>query len=353
MNAVTETKECKPLDLATLRANPELYFEDETVTLERLKQAVEAENDSFNYDLSKDKSRKEIISFSRQCSTLKTAVDAAGKERVAAIKEKANAVDTRRKAMREYLDEQRDARRKPLTDWEEQEEARIASHRAIIEDMIQSGYVGFNESPESIQQRIDKIAAVDVSEAALQEFAENAASKKAAILQSLNTHLQQARHNEEQALKLQQLEAEKAEQEQLAAEEREKREVEDAKRREEEEQRLTAEREKAEAERIEREKAEAATKAAEDAKREAEENAKREREQLLKQQEEAAAKRKADEEAKRQAEEARAANLKHREALNQEAQKAIMTAGKIGDERASKIVQAIAAGSVPHVSIKY
>ncbi len=342
MNALTETATSKPLDLAELRTNPESYFEGDEISFEDLEQAILAENDAFRADLSTDKGRKAISSFARQCSTLKTALDGAGKQKVAVIKKQATAIDARRKSLRDFLDAQRDTRRKPLDDWEEQEQARVASHRAIIEDMIQTGCVGFNESSESIQKRIDKVTAIDASKAAMQEFSETAAAKKTSILENLSTHLKQAKHNEEQALKLKQLEEEKAEQERIAKEEREKREAAEAQRKREDDERLAAEQKKAEEERIEREKEEAVAKA----RRKAEEKAEQKRLEQIRKQE-------AEEEAKRKADEDRAADIKHRKAINNKALAAIMEAAGIGEDRAKKIVTAIASGSIPHVSIKY
>ncbi|SFK99853.1 hypothetical protein SAMN04488518_113149 [Pseudovibrio ascidiaceicola] len=331
MNAVTDNEERKKLDLADLRANPEKYFGEEGISFEDLEAVIAAENAAFKADLSTEKGRKAIISFSRQCSTLKTAIDGAGKEKVASIKAQATAIDARRKTMRDFLDAMRDERRLPLDNWEAQEKSRIESHRTIIEGMIQNGCVAFNESSADIQKRIDAVRSVDVTEGAMQEFADQASSKKITTLESLDRHLKQALHTEEQQRKLAVLEAEKKAEAAKAEADRKEREAEEEAKLEAEREKTREAEERAEKERIEADKARAAAKAVA----------------------EAEAKRKAEDDAKRKADADRAANIEHRKKFNNAALKAIMEAAGIGEDRAKKIVQAIASGAIPHVSIKY
>ncbi|WP_109317251.1 hypothetical protein [Pseudovibrio ascidiaceicola] len=331
MNAVTDNEERKKLDLADLRANPEKYFGEESISFEDLEAVITAENAAFKADLSTEKGRKAIISFSRQCSTLKTAIDGAGKEKVASIKAQATAIDSRRKTMRDFLDAMRDERRLPLDNWEAQEKSRVESHRAIIEGMIQNGCVAFNESSADIQKRIDAVRSVDVTASAMQEFADQASSKKITTLESLDRHLKQALHTEEQQRKLAVLEAEKKAEAAKAEADRKEREAEEEAKLEAEREKTREAEERAEKERIEADKARAAAKAVA----------------------EAEAKRKAEDDAKRKADADRAANIEHRKKFNNAALKAIMEAAGIGEDRAKKIVQAIASGAIPHVSIKY
>ena len=57
-------------------------------------------------------------------------MDSAGKKLVADWKEKAKKVDESRKIARDFLDNLRDEVRRPLTEWEEAEEKRIAEEKA-------------------------------------------------------------------------------------------------------------------------------------------------------------------------------------------------------------------------------
>jgi hypothetical protein len=80
-------------------------------------------------DLSTAASRKRISSLAYKVSKSKTALDELGKQLVAEWKAKSAAVDKDRKRVRDELDALRDEVRKPLTDWEAEQE-RIAFLKA-------------------------------------------------------------------------------------------------------------------------------------------------------------------------------------------------------------------------------
>jgi hypothetical protein len=83
-------------------------------------------------DLSTAASRKRIASLAYKVSKSKTALDELGKQLVAEWKAKSAAVDKERKRVRDELDALRDEVRKPLTDWESEQE-RIEAERIAIE----------------------------------------------------------------------------------------------------------------------------------------------------------------------------------------------------------------------------
>lgn len=80
--------------------------------------------DSFEHDLSTAAGRKRTASLSAKVSKLKVKLDSMGKDLVADAKKKIKVVDNSRKSMREDLDALRDEARRPLTEWEAEEEAR-------------------------------------------------------------------------------------------------------------------------------------------------------------------------------------------------------------------------------------
>jgi len=347
-----------------LNDNPDSYFNEDGVSFEELKTAIELENDSFVCDLSTATGRKISASHAFGCSKLKSAIDNAGKSKVAVIKKQASVIDARRKEAREYLDEQRDLRRLPLSDWEVQEESRKASHQAILNELVDLKDCGQLETSEEIESRIKRIEAIEVSEAELQEFSHEAEVFKKSGLEMLAIALNSAVNRERQEAELEALRIEKAKRDLLEAEAAEKREAEEA-------VRLEAEIEKSKADRIAREKADDAHVAAENARRDAEAKAEAERNKLIKEQEEAKAKaeaekqalirehkeaeakRIADEDRTRLAEEARAANVEHRKEINNKALAAISEKTGVDEETAKKIVVAIFSGEIPNISIKY
>ena len=69
-------------------------------------------------DLEKPKGRQRIASLAAKVASSKTTIDGFGKELVSGWKEKAKAVDQRRKMARDRLDELKVRVRAPLTEWE-------------------------------------------------------------------------------------------------------------------------------------------------------------------------------------------------------------------------------------------
>ena len=80
---------------------------------------------SFIPDTTTQRGRKEIASIAARVASSKVALDKAGKELVAGIKEQSKAIDAERKKMRDSLDVLKEEVRKPLTDWENAEKAKI------------------------------------------------------------------------------------------------------------------------------------------------------------------------------------------------------------------------------------
>jgi len=91
---------------------------------------IKAEVARHEPDLSTDKGRKAIASLAANVAKAKVRLDGAGKDLVHDWKEQAKAVDTVRKALRDELDEIKVQARKPLTEWEE-EQQRIKDQERI------------------------------------------------------------------------------------------------------------------------------------------------------------------------------------------------------------------------------
>jgi len=83
-------------------------------------------------DTSTAKGRKEIASIAYQVAQSKTYLDGLGKDLVSDMKKLPSIVDGSRKQMREFLDALRDEVRKPLTDWEAEQERIEAERKAEI-----------------------------------------------------------------------------------------------------------------------------------------------------------------------------------------------------------------------------
>lgn len=361
-------------DIAKIRGNPaSVYSGDVDVgrLLAELRRRVLAEP----VDLSTAKGRDAVISAAAKVSKTKTILDGAGKELTEKWRRQTDAVNAVRKRIRDTLDALRDEVRAPVTRWEEQEAARRESHKALIASISADATVGLDETAADVHRRIAGLESHDLSPAALQEFAEVAQAKRESTIAALRAALARLQREESDRAELARLRREVAEREERDRQGREAREKAERDAAAEQER---AERERqaaAERERIAREAAERATREAEErharelaaaqekARREAAEAAaaaERERQRILDAQAVAEAKRRAEEKqradeaaAAAQAEAARQADREHRAAVITAAANAIMEAGGISDARARKIVQAIASGGVPHVSVRF
>lgn len=335
---------------------------------------VKAETDGLVVDLSTKKGRDEIRSMAAKVTRSKTMIDKAGLALTKQWRDQTNQVNAARKEIEARLEALADEVRRPLTEWEDAEKARVAACREIIDSIKQSGIVTIDDTAADVRLRGKMVWDTPIGADQFRDLTDEAQAVKDQAVEALKTALARLTREEEERAELEKLRAEKAEaeaREQAEREAREAKEREEAEAREAEERRIAAE--KAEQERIER----AAREAGERAKREAEEAAQAERDRVQREHEEAlAAERQRAEEAERAAqaerdriaaEEAerqriadaeaaeqakREADKKHRTKVKTAAKEAFMTCGA-DEETAKKIVLAIIAGEVPAVTLRF
>lgn len=335
---------------------------------------MKAETDKFIPNLATKAGRDEIASNAFKVTKAKTTLDKHGLALTEEWRLKTKAVNAARAKMTGELDELAKAVRKPLTDWEEAEEARVRACRDLIIWLKSSATVSFDDTAATVRARGMEVYAKAIDPDAFRDLEEEAQAAKAQTVEVLKAALARLTQEEADKAELEALRAANAERERIAAEQAEADRLASEKA---EAERIAEERrvadEKAEQDRIERARQEAA----ERAQREAQEQAEAERiERERKHNEELAAEkaradkaeadraaeaqriadeqadrdRKAKEEADAQAK--READQVHRTKIKSEAKAAIMTCGA-DEETARKIVMAIIAGEVPHVRVEF
>lgn len=310
--------------------------------LDPLIEAIEKEARSLVPDVTTKKGRDAIASMAHKVARSKTYIDNAGKDLVAELKALPKKIDESRRIARERLDALKDEVRRPLTEWEAEQE-RIAAEKAAEEERLR-----IEAEEKSALEALKKQIESDHEMALLMNDAfdrEQAEKKAEAERQRIAREEEISRQAEEKAKREA---AEKAqreidaaaarEREAILAKERAERERIEAQQRAEREQREAAER-------AEREKQAAVEaerrKAQEEADRIRREAEQREQARLAEE------KRKADEQARREA------DVKHRKAVGTDIVKALLAKTSLTRDQAIEVLTAIKDGNIPHTGISY
>ncbi|ASV55599.1 TolA protein [Lelliottia jeotgali] len=294
--------------------------------LEQIRQAVNEVP-----DLSTKKGRDRVASLAASVSRSKTAIEKPGREYLKRLKEAVRPAEAEIKRFVDACDELRDATRRPLTEWEAEQERIKAEEAAKIKaDDDRKKFESDHEIALLMNDKHDREVAEKKAEAERQRIAHEEELKRQAAEQAKReaeekaaAELAAAKKREDVAI------AARAQAELLAKQEREHAEYEAA----------------AAAARAEREKQEAI----EAEKRKAQEEADRIKREA--EQKEAARlaeeKRIADEKAKREA------DVKHRKAVGTEIVNALTANTSISREQAIEVLKALMDGLVPRTQINY
>ncbi|ENS4076155.1 hypothetical protein ACT2TE_001818 [Klebsiella pneumoniae] len=299
--------------------------------LDPLIEAIEKEARSLVPDVTTKKGRDAIASMAHKVARSKTYIDNAGKDLVAELKALPKQIDESRRVVRERLDALKDEVRRPLTEWEAEQE-RIKAEEAM--NALHAEALAMNEE---FDRQLAALIESDHEMALLMNDAfdrEQAEKKAEAERQRIAREEEIKRLAEEKAKREA---AEQAQREIDAAAARE-REAILAKERAEREQREAAERserEKQAAVEAERRKAQ---EEADRIRREAEQ---REQARLAEE------KRKADEQARREA------DVKHRKAVGTEIVKALLANTSLTRDQAIEVLTVVKDGRIPHTGISY
>ena len=272
----------------------------------------------------------------------KTYIDNAGKDLVAELKALPKQIDESRRVVRERLDALKDEVRRPLTEWEAEQE-RIKAEEAM--NALHAEALAMNEEfDRQLAARIesDHEMALLMNDA----FDREQAEKKAEAERQRIAREEEIKRLAEEKAKREAAEQAQREIDAAAAREREAILAKERAERERIEAQQRAEREQREAaERAEREKQAAVEaerrKAQEEADRIRREAEQREQARLAEE------KRKADEQARREA------DVKHRKAVGTEIVKALMANTSLTRDQAIEVLTAVKDGRIPHTGISY
>ncbi|WP_100097685.1 hypothetical protein [Klebsiella pneumoniae] len=299
--------------------------------LDPLIELIEKEARSLVPDVTTKKGRDAIASMAHKVARSKTYIDNAGKDLVAELKALPKQIDESRRVVRERLDALKDEVRRPLTEWEAEQE-RIKAEEAMLALHVEA--LAMNEDfDRQLAARIesDHEMALLMNDA----FDREQAEKKAEAERQRIAREEEIKRLAEEKAKREAAEQAQREIDAAAAREREAILAKERAEREQREAAERAEREKQAAVEAERRKAQ---EEADRIRREAEQ---REQARLAEE------KRKADEQARREA------DVKHRKAVGTEIVKALLANTSLTRDQAIEVLTAVKDGRIPHTGISY
>ncbi|HFT3270560.1 TPA: hypothetical protein ACHV4A_005418 [Klebsiella pneumoniae] len=299
--------------------------------LDPLIEAIEKEARSLVPDVSTKKGRDAIASMAHKVARSKTYIDNAGKDLVAELKALPKQIDESRRVVRERLDALKDEVRRPLTEWEAEQE-RIKAEEAMLALHVEA--LAMNEEfDRQMAARIesDHEMALLMNDA----FDREQAEKKAEAERQRIAREEEIKRLAEEKAKREAAEQAQREIDAAAAREREAILAKERAEREQREAAERAEREKQAAIEAERRKAQ---EEADRIRREAEQ---REQARLAEE------KRKADEQERRES------DVKHRKAVGVEVVKALLANTSLTRDQAIEVLTVVKDGRIPHTGISY
>lgn len=299
--------------------------------LDPLIEAIEKEARSLVPDVTTKKGRDAIASMAHKVARSKTYIDNAGKDLVAELKALPKQIDESRRVVRERLDALKDEVRRPLTEWEAEQE------RIKAEEAMNALHVEALAMNEDFDRRLAARIESDHEMALLMNdaFDREQAEKKAEAERQRIAREEEIKRLAEEKAKREAAEQAQREIDAAAAREREAILAKERAEREQREAAERAEREKQAAVEAERRKAQ---EEADRIRREAEQ---REQARLAEE------KRKADEQARREA------DVKHRKAVGTEIVKALLANTSLTRDQAIEVLTAVKDGRIPHTGISY
>lgn len=149
----------------------------------------------FTPDTKTDAGRKEIASMAYKVARSKTLIDDVGKESISEFKTKVDNCNKYRKQARDHLDNLKEEVRKPLTDWEAEEERKKAEAKAKEKERV-----------DAIRAQIQKIKdfaiiAIDMTSEAIGYRYENFLAESGFDAQEFDAEYQAAYKNSEDKIR--------------------------------------------------------------------------------------------------------------------------------------------------------
>ena len=337
-------------------------FTDEK-EFDKLYDAILKKVDEHKPDVSTKKGRDEIKSLAFKIAKTKVALDKQGLALTGEWRENTKKVNATRTKIEERLEALQTTVRKPLTEWEAAENARIDKHKDALDVLLSHITTPLGQPSADLKVALASVEET-VVDASWEEFEDRAALAKQDAITALTRLIETAEKQEADAAELAALRAAQAERDRLEAERLAAEEAARAEAVRIERENLAEQQRKDELARVEKAAAEKAAREAEERIAAAEREAAEAKERAAREIEQAKAKALADAQAREKAEAAaraseeaeqrrREADKAHRKSVNNAIVAELVECSGITIEQAQAIVGHLVRGLIPSVTLQY
>jgi hypothetical protein len=167
----TDTAKPDSTELVTIPADTALDVFTDPAKLDGVLQQIRAKVDAFVPDLSTAAGRDRVKSFAFKISQSKTYLDGLAQKEYQAASEVPKKISKARQTIQTKLDAWRDEARKPVTEWENQEKARVAAHTAAVGTIARRGNAE-GQTAAQLRTTISELESMQFSAAQCEEFLE-------------------------------------------------------------------------------------------------------------------------------------------------------------------------------------
>lgn len=195
--------------LVTIPTDVALFVYTTDKAIDSFLASIRKELDAFVPDISTVTGRKAIASMAYKVAQSKTYLEGVGKALADEQKEIPKKIDACRKTVRDTLDKWRDEVRKPLTDWENAEDARVKRHTDFITVLNDISRNAPGRDSTGLRESLAFVEAVAIGPSC-EEFEADYARAKDAARASLNDEIPRAEKRETEAAELIRLREESA-----------------------------------------------------------------------------------------------------------------------------------------------
>lgn len=184
----TDTHKPDSTELVTIPVETALDVFTDPAKLDGVLQQIRAKVDAFVPDLSTAAGRDRVKSFAFKISQSKTYLDGLAQKEYQAASEVPKKISKARQTITATLDKWRDEARKPVTEWENQEKARVAAHTAAVGQIARRGNAEGQTSAQ-LRATIAELEAMQFSAAQCEEFLESYENARTRALSGLRPML--------------------------------------------------------------------------------------------------------------------------------------------------------------------